>query len=63
LRKKIIKEEIKGNPEEKIADLMEQRKGEEDAINKAILLSFGDIEDIKSELGVHKTKKEPIYIN
>jgi hypothetical protein len=56
-KREIIKEEIKGNLEEKIADLMEQGKEEEDAINKAIV-EFGDIEDIKSELGVHKPKKK-----
>ncbi|WP_096186370.1 permease prefix domain 1-containing protein [Evansella halocellulosilytica] len=56
-RREIIKEEIKGNLEEKITDLMEQGKEEEDAINKAII-EFGDIEDIKSELGVNNPQKK-----
>lgn len=51
-KKKIIKQEIVANLQEKVYDLMEQGKEEEDAINKAIV-EFGDIEEIKQQLG-HK---------
>lgn len=49
-RKEAIKEEVLQNLEEKVWDIMEQGKEEEDAINKAIV-DFGDIEDLKKELG------------
>ncbi|MEK3889136.1 permease prefix domain 1-containing protein [Bacillus sp. FSL K6-3431] len=57
-QKEIIKQEIIENLEEKTFDLMEQGKEEEDAINKT-LIEFGDIEDIKKELGV----KQPVKRN
>lgn len=49
-KKQIIKQEIVANLQEKVFDLMEQGKGEEDAINK-VIVEFGDIEEIKQELG------------
>lgn len=50
-----IKEDIVQNLEEKVLDLIRQGKDEEDAINKAIV-DFGDIEDIKAELGLNGEK-------
>ncbi|MCD9021066.1 permease prefix domain 1-containing protein [Cohnella silvisoli] len=50
-----IKEDIIQNLEEKVQDLMHEGKSEEDAINKAIV-DFGDIGDIKAELGVNTEK-------
>ncbi|RED60352.1 permease prefix domain 1-containing protein [Cohnella lupini] len=50
-----IKEDIVMNLEEKVNDLMRLGKAEEDAVNKAIV-DFGDIEDIKAELGVSGVK-------
>lgn len=47
--KELIKQEISENLSEKVYDLMAQGKGEEDAINKAIV-DFGDIEEIEREL-------------
>lgn len=44
-----MKQEILENLEEKVCDLEEQGKSNEDAVNKAIV-DFGDIDDIKSEL-------------
>lgn len=55
---KRLKQEVLENLEEKVLDLMEQGKEEEDAINKAIV-DFGDIEDLKKELGV----KQPVKKN
>ncbi|WP_152658225.1 permease prefix domain 1-containing protein [Oceanobacillus sp. CFH 90083] len=52
-----IKQEIYQNLEEKVYDLMVQGKEEEDAINKAIV-EFGNIDEIKSELGVFSTNKD-----
>jgi hypothetical protein len=49
-RKAQIMREITQNLQEKVADLMAQGKAEEDAVNKAIV-EFGDIDDIKQELG------------
>ncbi|GAA0363308.1 permease prefix domain 1-containing protein [Bacillus horti] len=57
-----IKEEIVENLEEKVFDLMEQGKAEEDAINKA-LVEFGDIEEIKKELGERHPKKNTSKYN
>ena len=54
-----IKQEIIQNLEEKVWDLMEQGKSEEDAINKAIV-DFGDIGDIKKELGNKNTNKKDL---
>ena len=44
-----IKKEIIENLQEKVMDLMESGKAEEDAINKAIV-DFGDFDEILSEL-------------
>ncbi|MBC5638057.1 hypothetical protein H8S33_14765 [Ornithinibacillus sp. BX22] len=49
--KEVVMQEVLQNLEEKVWDLMQQGKEEEDAINKAIV-EFGDIEDLKEELGV-----------
>jgi hypothetical protein len=49
-RKETMKQEIIQNLEEKVLDLIYEGKEEEDAVNKAIV-EFGDIEDIKKELG------------
>ncbi|NHN30823.1 permease prefix domain 1-containing protein [Paenibacillus agricola] len=49
-QKEMIQQDIIENLEEKVRDLIYQGKDEEDAINKAIV-EFGDIEDIKDELG------------
>ena len=46
---KSIKQEIMQNLEEKVRDLIESGKAEEDAVNKAIV-DFGDFEEIKKEL-------------
>jgi hypothetical protein len=54
-----VKLEIIQNLEEKVWDLMEQGKSEEDAINKAIV-DFGDIGDLKKELGNKKTGKKDL---
>lgn len=56
-QKKAIKQEVLDNLEEKVLDLMELGKEEEDAINKAIV-DFGDIEEIKKEFGVNKPAKK-----
>jgi hypothetical protein len=47
--KESIKQEIILNLEEKVQDLTESGKAEEDAVNKAIV-DFGDIEEIKKDL-------------
>jgi len=44
-----IKQEIIQNLQEKVADLIESGKSEEDAINKAIV-DFGDFDEIRNEL-------------
>lgn len=49
-RKELMMQEIIQNLEEKVIDLIYAGKDEEDAINKAIV-EFGDIDDIKQELG------------
>jgi len=58
--KENIKNEIILNLEEKVQDLMESGKAEEDAINKSIV-EFGDITEIKmnllAESGSVQTKK------
>lgn len=61
--KEAVKEEVLENLEEKVFDLMEQGKAEEDAINKAIV-DFGDIEDLKAELNMDQpVKKDMKKIN
>lgn len=49
-RKEQLKAEIIENLNEKVLDLTEQGKTQEDAENKTII-EFGDIDDIKQELG------------
>lgn len=44
-----VKEEIIRDLEEKVADLMDEGKSEEDAVNK-VIVEFGDIDEIKREL-------------
>ncbi|SFF96037.1 permease prefix domain 1-containing protein [Sporolactobacillus nakayamae] len=44
-----VKEEIIRDLEEKVADLVEEGKSEEDAINK-VIVEFGDIDEIKQEM-------------
>ncbi|KAB8130729.1 hypothetical protein F9U64_13945 [Gracilibacillus oryzae] len=64
-KKDAVKEEVIQNLEEKVWDLMDQGKEEEDAVNKAIV-EFGDIEDLKQELGSKppiKKKKNMTKIN
>lgn len=56
-QKKAIMEEVLENLEEKVWDLMEHGKEEEDAINKAIV-DFGDIGDLKKELGEKQPAKK-----
>lgn len=61
--KRRIKQEIIENLEEKVLDLIADGKEEEDAINKA-LIEFGDIEEIKKEMGIkHPEKKNMAKIN
>lgn len=61
--KNVIQQEIIENLEEKVHDLIAQGKTEEDAVNKA-LIEFGDIEEIKKELGVPpKQKKDTAKLN
>lgn len=55
--KNTLKQEIFQNLEEKVYDLMEQGKEEEDAINKAIV-EFGNVEELTSELGISKPKNK-----
>lgn len=52
-----IMQEVLENLEEKVFDLVEQGKEEEDAINKAIV-DFGDIEELKKELGTKQPLKK-----
>ncbi len=47
--KENIKQEIILNLEEKVQDLVDSGKAEEDAVNKAIV-DFGDIDEIKADL-------------
>ena len=62
-KKAKIIQEVLQNLEEKVMDLMEQGKTEEDAINKAIV-EFGDIEDLKQELDVpQQSNKDMSKIN
>ncbi|MCH1626390.1 permease prefix domain 1-containing protein [Fredinandcohnia quinoae] len=55
-QKKAIMQEVLENLEEKVWDLKEQGKEEEDAINKAIV-DFGDIDELKKELGIKRPVK------
>ncbi|WP_026907380.1 permease prefix domain 1-containing protein [Paucisalibacillus globulus] len=56
-RKEVVMQEVLQNLEEKVWDLMEHGKEEEDAINKAIV-EFGDIDELKNELGVSPEASE-----
>ena len=56
-RKDVVMQEVLQNLEEKVWDLMEKGKEEEDAINKAIV-EFGDIDELKKELGVQNVGVE-----
>lgn len=56
-QKEAIMQEVLQNLKEKVWDLMEQGKTEEDAINKTIV-EFGDIEDLKKELGIKQPAKK-----
>ncbi len=56
-QKNAVIQEVIQNLEEKVWDLMEQGKAEEDAINKAIV-DFGDIGDLKKELGINPSVKK-----
>lgn len=49
VEKENIKQEIMQNLEEKVQDLMQEGKTEEDAINKSIV-DFGDIHEIRDNL-------------
>ena len=65
--KENIKQEIILNLEEKVQDLIESGKDEEDAINKAIV-EFGEIDEIKKDLmqasGIAPaSKKKTNYVN
>lgn len=56
----LMKEEIIENLEEKVLDLIEHGKNEEDAINKAIV-DFGDIDDITAEVEIEQDEvDEPL---
>ncbi|MCO7127009.1 permease prefix domain 1-containing protein [Sporolactobacillus shoreicorticis] len=52
-----VKEEIIRDLEEKVSDLIEEGKTEEDAINK-VIVEFGDIEEIKREMDLPQTPKD-----
>ncbi|WP_231687073.1 permease prefix domain 1-containing protein [Bacillus sp. JCM 19034] len=56
-QKEFVIQEVLQNLEEKVFDLKEHGKTEEDAINKAIV-EFGDIEDLKKELGATSGKNQ-----
>ncbi len=63
--KNSIIQEIVSNLEEKVADLVESGKDEEDAVNKAIV-DLGDVSEIKRDLmgaGFPRKKKKPNYLN
>jgi len=61
-RKEQLKQEILQNLNEKVFDLIEQGKSQEDAENKTII-EFGDIEDIKNELGKGLPAEKPAKLN
>ncbi len=61
-RKEQLRQEILQNLCEKINDLMEQGKTQEDAENKAII-EFGDIDDIKNELSKGIPAEKPAKLN
>jgi hypothetical protein len=57
-RKEELKQEILQNLREKVYDLVQQGKTEEDAENKTIV-DFGDIDDIRQELKIGIKPDEP----
>ncbi|NLX93165.1 MAG: hypothetical protein GXZ02_04765 [Clostridiales bacterium] len=57
-RKEQLRQEIVQNLNEKVFDLMEQGKTQEDAENKA-MADFGDFDDIKQELGTGPAGENP----
>lgn len=57
-----IKNEIILNLEEKVQDLMDSGKAEEDAINKSIV-DFGDISEIKMNLMSASSPVKPIKVS
>lgn len=61
-QKELIKQEILQNLEEKVYDIVAQGKQEEDAVNKAIV-DFGDIDEIKKELGEEQKVSPSIKMN
>jgi len=61
-KKDMVLQEVLQNLQEKVYDLMDQGKDEEDAINKAIV-EFGDIEDLKNEIGYSKPLKSKTYLS
>ncbi len=63
--KSSIIQEIVSNLEEKVTDLVDSGKDEEDAINKSIV-DLGDVSEIKKDLigaAMPKKKKKPNYLN
>lgn len=57
-RKEQLRQEILQNLNEKVYDLTQQGKTQEDAENKAIA-DFGDFDDIKQVLGKGLTEEDP----
>lgn len=58
-----MKEDIIQSLEDRVYDLILSGKAEEDAVNKA-LVEFGDLEDIKAELGAQTvTKRNPFALH
>ncbi|SEU19964.1 permease prefix domain 1-containing protein [Paenibacillus sp. NFR01] len=58
-----MKEDIIQSLEDRVYDLILSGKAEEDAVNKA-LVEFGDLEDIKVELGAQTvTKRNPFALH
>ncbi|WP_099224640.1 permease prefix domain 1-containing protein [Listeria costaricensis] len=55
-RAQLVREEIILDMEEKVYDLMDQGKSEEDAINK-VMIEFGDFDEIREELQIGGSKK------
>ena len=61
-RKEQLKQEILQNLNEKVLDLIEQGKSQEDAENKT-LVEFGDIDDIRNELSKGIPTEKPAKLN
>lgn len=60
-KKEQLRQEILQNLQEKVLDLMEQGKSQEDAENKTII-EFGDIDDIKQELLKGVVTEKPVDV-